>query len=118
MIRVIGDRVMITKGDTGVFAIPNIYSMQENDIATLVVYDKLYKTIVINKICDAEEDLLVFSFVPEDTKTLEPRTYYWDIIVYHEPIYDDEGNPISGTHVDSYYGTRLKLPRFIIKGGI
>lgn len=118
MIRVIGDRIMIAKGDTGTFTVPNIYCKQENDIAVLVVYDSMYKKKVIEKISDADEDLLVFSFVSDDTKELEARTYYWDIIIYHEPIYDDEGLPIDGTHIDSYYGTRLKLPKFIVKGVI
>ena len=37
MIRVIGDRIMIAKGDTGVFAVPNIYCKQENDIAASIL---------------------------------------------------------------------------------
>jgi len=34
------------------------------------------------------------------------------------PTFDEDGFPIDGEIVDSYYGARLKLPKFIIKGGI
>ena len=119
MIRIIGNRIMIAKGDTGYFSIPNIYvEDNEQDIAVLTVYDKLYKTKVIEKIVYANKDLLTFSFASADTLKLEPRTYYWDITVYHHPVYDEDGFPIAGAIVNSYYGARAKLPKFIIKGGI
>ena len=60
MIRIIGNRIMLPKGDTGVFSIINLFP-NENNIAVLTVYDKLYRTKVIEKIIIANEDFLTFS---------------------------------------------------------
>jgi hypothetical protein len=107
MIRVIGNRIILNKGDTGTFSIPNIYKHEDsdNDVAVFVVYDKMYKTKIIEKLDTNNEEFLVFSFNSEDTQDIEPRTYYWDIIVYHEPIYNEDGIPMSGSCVNSYYGS-------------
>lgn len=118
MIRIIGNRIMLAKGDTGIISIPNIYQHKHYALAVLTVYDKLYKTKIIEKITLANQEYLSFTFSSEDTNNLEPRIYYWDITVYLMPVLDEDGFPISGAQVDSYYGSRAKLPKFIIKGGI
>lgn len=117
MIRIIGNRIMIAKGDTGIISIPNIFQ-NDKSTAVLTVYDKLYKTKVIEKITLANKEYLSFTFSSEDTNNLEPRIYYWDITIYFNPVFDEDGFPISGERVDSYYGSRAKLPKFIVKGGI
>ena len=118
MIRIIGNRIMLAKGDTGLISIPNIFLHEQYSVAVLTVYDKLYRTKVIEKITRANQEFLSFSFNSKDTQQLEPRTYYYDITIYCMPTFDEDGFPIDGEIVDSYYGARLKLPKFIIKGGI
>lgn len=118
MIRVLGNRIIISKGDTGIITIPNIYKHEQYAVAVLTVYDPLYKQIVIEKIIRANDEFLSFSFDYDDTKSLEPRKYEWDITVYLMPKYDEDGFPIWGQKVDSYYGARKQLPKFIVKGGI
>lgn len=118
MIRIRGNRVMIAKGDTGTLVIPNIFYHEEYSVAVLTVYDPLYRTKIIEKITRANRENLSFSFESEDTQNIEPRNYVWDITVYRNPIFDEDGFPLKGEEVDSYYGTRIRLPKFVIKGGI
>ena len=118
MIRLVGNRLIINKGDTGLFAIPNTVPGHTGALAVLVVYDSLYKTKVIEKCVDASGPVLHFAFTSQDTANLEPRKYYWDIIIYHQPILDEDGFPTDGMRIDSYYGTLPKLPPFIVKGVI
>lgn len=118
MIRIIGKRLIMAKGDTGKIVLPNISNYNQYAVAVLTVYDPLYRTKVIEKITRANEEFLSFSFDAVDTQQLEPRSYNWDVTIYLKPLFDEDGFPIDGEEVHSYYGSRLKLPKFIIKGGI
>jgi len=116
MLRLIGKRIMINKGDTGMLILPNIAAGCTNAVAVLTVYDKLYKQKIIEKATPAVEDMLSFSFESQDTSELEPRTYYWDVKIYHNPLLDEDDFPLTGSVVDSYYGSFNKLPKFIVTG--
>lgn len=118
MVRILWNRIMINKGDTGEISIPKMFPCSPLDMAVLTVYDKMYKTKIIEKVIYTDKEFLSFLFYSEDTRNLEPRTYYWDITIYRNPLIDEDGFPINGDSVDSYYGSRKQLPKFIVKGGI
>ena len=50
MIRIIGRRLIIPKGDTGFFSLPNCSLYQKGDVAVFSVRDKLTKKTIIEKI--------------------------------------------------------------------
>ena len=52
MIRIIGRRLIIPKGDTGFFSLPNCALYQEGDVAVFSVKDKLTRKTIIEKIID------------------------------------------------------------------
>ena len=57
--------------------------MTANDVAILSIYDPLTRTTVLNKDGELNEEVLDFSFVPEDTLSIEPsKRYLWDIAIY------------------------------------
>ena len=116
MIRIIGTRIIIPKGDTGFFTIPKRGTFEENDVAVFSVKDLLTKKTVIEKIVnitDLETDLL-FELQHEDTSRLNVGSYNWDIKIYHKPEYDEDGILIDAKEINSYYSA-FKPPLFIIK---
>ena len=52
MIRIIGRRLIIPKGDTGFFSLPNCGIYGEKDIAVFSVKDPLTRKTIIEKIID------------------------------------------------------------------
>ena len=54
MIRIIGTRLLIPKGDTGFFSLPNKGVFSEGDVAVFSVKDPLTQTTVIEKVIDAK----------------------------------------------------------------
>ena len=109
MIRLIQRRLIIPRGDTGSFSIPTIGTVSEGDIAIFGIFDPLtHSTLVMKKIA-ATKQILTISLNSEDTINLEPRKYNWDIIIYKGPQYDEDGELISATEVNSYYSA-FKLP--------
>lgn len=109
MIRLLGDKLIIPRGDSGTFSIPTLYSSSENDIAIFSIFDPMYQKTIFKKIIPVSFPHLTFSFMPSDTSSLEPKKYKWDIAVYKNPIYDEEENLVGAEEVHSYFSA-YKLP--------
>ena len=114
MIRMIGKRLLVPKGDTGLFYLPNKTFFSNEDIAIFSVKDKLTGVTVIEKYIDATTSFLVIELTHEDTCNLSPGKYFWDIKIYHRPEYDEEGKIIDAYEIDSYYSA-YEQPLLIIK---
>ena len=76
MIRIIGRRLIIPKGDTGFFSLPNYALCQEGDVAVFSVKDKLTRKTIIEKIIDASGDGLLID-------AAEINSYY---SAFEEPL--------------------------------
>jgi len=86
MIRLIGRRLIIPRGDTGSFTIPTQGTVEAGDLAILSIYDPLTRTTVCEKIISATPDTLEFMFEHQDTVGIEPsERYEWDIKIYYGP---------------------------------
>lgn len=109
MIRLIKRRLIIPRGDTGSFSIPTQGTVSENDIAIFTIFNPMTKKTELIKIIQASAPTLTFSFNSEDTYNIEPGKYNWDVTIYKEPQYDEEGVLIGATEVNSYYSA-FKLP--------
>lgn len=115
MIRIIGNRLIITRGETASFSLPSRGFNDEGDIAVFSVKDPLTQETVIEKIADAAESHLVFFIEHEDTCRLAAKKYSYDIKIFRHPSYDIEtGKIIDAREIDSYYGL-FKTPIFQIK---
>ena len=117
MIRLIGRRLIIPRGDTGSFTIPTQGTVSTGDLAIFSIYDPLTQTTVCEKIIDATNETLTFYFSHNDTVNIEPsERYQWDIKLYREPEYDENNNLIGGADIDSYYAAFGKdMPKCVIK---
>jgi len=117
MIRLIGRRLIIPRGDTGSFTIPTQGTVEAGDLAFLSIYDPLTHTTVCEKKIDATADTLTFSFEHQDTVNLEPSDRYeWDIKIYYSPQYDAEEKLIGAAEINSYYAAFGKsMPKCVIK---
>lgn len=109
MIRLIQRRLIIPRGDTGSFFIPSLPGVKEGDIAIFSIYDALTKTTIFEKSIPVTADELEISLTHEDTVKLKPNKYLWDIKIYSEPVYDEDGILVGGTKIDSYYAA-FSLP--------
>lgn len=111
MIRLIQRRLIIPRGDTGTFSIPNLGPKGENDVAVFSIYDPLTHKTVLEKNISATDEMLTITLEQNDTVNLEPKKYYWDIKIYTNPEYDAENTEliIGGTQIDSYYAA-FSLP--------
>lgn len=114
MIRILGTRLLIPKGDTGFFSLPNKGSFSDGDVATFSVKDPLTQTTVIEKIIDASSSYLLIEIEKEDTSKLNSGKYFWDIKIYRRPVYDEDNMLIDALEVDSYYSA-FEQPLLIIK---
>lgn len=116
MIRVVGTRLIIPQGDTGSFFLPLRGNNQEGDLAIFSVKNFLFKTVVLEKVVQInnEDEKVNFNLVHEDTINLTPGKYYWDVKIYRGPIYDEEGFLKGAREIDSYYSA-FGQPLFIIK---
>lgn len=116
MIRLIGRRLIIPRGDTGSFTIPTQGVVEEGDLAVLGIYDPLLNTKREITIA-ATNETLTFNFTHEDTADLEPsERYQWDIRIFRGPQYDENHQLIGATTIDSYYAAFGKsMPKCVIK---
>ena len=117
MIRLIGRRLIIPRGDTGSFTIPTQGTVEAGDKAILSIYDPLTRTTVCEKIINATQDSLTFEFTHQDTVNIEPSDRYeWDIKIYYTPQYDENEKLIGATEINSYYAAFGKsMPKCVIK---
>ena len=114
MIRMVGTRIIIPKGDTGSFHLTNRGENSENTVAVFSVKDPLTKKTVIEKIIDVSERNIKIEIESKDTKGLPAGKYFWDLKLYKNPEYDEDGVLIDALEIDSYYSA-FKSPLFIIK---
>lgn len=117
MIRLIGRRLIIPRGDTGSFTIPTQGTVEVGDKAILSIYDPLTRTTVCEKIIDATGETLTFEFQHQDTVNIEPsERYEWDIKIYYTPQYDENEKLIGAAEINSYYAAFGKsMPKCVIK---
>lgn len=114
MIRLIGRRLIIPRGDTGSFSIPMQSAVEGTFKATLGIYDPLLNEWHEIEAADNldENGNLVFNFKTSDTVNLEPsERYQWDIRICY-------GEKVDGEYeqVDSYYAAFGKsMPKCVIK---
>lgn len=112
MIRIIGNRLIMPRGDTTILTLPSRGCNDEGDLALFCVRDPLTQKVVIKKTADAAQDFLVFELEHEDTCELEVKKYTWDITIYRKPKFDIETNEIiDAMEVESYYAAH-KAPIF------
>lgn len=114
MIRLIGTRLMLPKGDTGFFTLPVKGQVDKGDIAVFSVRDPLTRSTIIEKHLDAYASHLLVHLEHEDTMKLEAGKYFWDIKIYRSPKYDEDGILIDAMEIDSYYSA-FEQPLLIIK---
>lgn len=114
MIRIIGTRLIIPKGDTGFFILPLRGINSAGDVVVFSVKDPLTRTTVIEKIFEASKSHVLIELEHEDTSTLKAGKYHWDLKIYRKPKYDEDGILIDAEEVDSYYSA-FKQPLLIIK---
>lgn len=117
MIRLIGRRLIIPRGDTGSFTIPTQGTVEVGDKAILSIYDPLTRTTVCEKMIDATGETLTFEFQHQDTVNIEPsERYEWDIKIYYTPQYDENEKLIGAAEINSYYAAFGKsMPKCVIK---
>lgn len=114
MIRIVGNRLIVPRGDTGIFTIPVIGFPSEGDVAVFSVRDNLTQETLIEKIIDAYSSHLVIHFEHEDTANIPAGKYTWGLKIYRNPQYDEDGVLIDAVEVDSYYSA-YSQPQFIVK---
>lgn len=114
MVRIIGTRLIIPKGDTGCFTLPNRFLQEEGNVAVFSVKDPLTRTTVIEKYIDASNSHLLIQIENEDTCNLSAGKYFWDIAFYHKPRYDEDGFLTDAMEINSYYSAYTQ-PLLIIK---
>ena len=106
MIRLIGRKLIIPQGDTGMFTIPTQGTVSQGDKAIFAIYDNLTHTTVLEKEIDATAETLTFEFETNDTLNIEPDDrgyrYSWDITIKRS------------NNIDSYYAA-FSLPPCVIK---
>lgn len=118
MIRIVQRRLIIPQGDTGTFTIPTQGSVSTGDKAMLSIYDNLTHTTVLEKVINATNDTLTFTFIQEDTLNLEPddrgSRYSWDITLFRNPTLGEDDKILDAEDIDSYYSA-FGLPSCVIK---
>ena len=118
MIRLIQRRLIIPRGDTGFFTIPVQGTVEGNDTAIFYIYDPATKKSVQAIKGIIEGDIINIPFKREDTAGLIPKKYFWDIVIYKNPQYEEDDEeqirPINGEEINSYYAA-FSLPICEIK---
>lgn len=113
MIRLVQRTLIIPRGDTGFFTIPQIAAADPNNIAVFSIFDPVKHTKIFEKQVDASGEILTINFTHFDTVNLPVGTYKWDIKFYQNPTIVD-GQLVDGTEVNSYYSA-FSLPNCEIR---
>lgn len=116
MIRLINRRLVIPRGDSGSFAVPTMGFVRSGDVAVFAIIDPLTRTNIFMKTIDPCPECVFVALSGEDTD-LECGKYYWDIKIYRNPEYDDDGVLVGADEIDSYYSA-YGLPVCVIKEAI
>lgn len=115
MIRTIGTRVILPKGDSGSFRLPVKSDYNSgNSIAVFSVYDKLTRKTIIEKEFPVGDDSFVYiNLSHKDSADIEVGKYWWDVKIYYLPKRDEDGKLIDAMQIDSIYATH-RMATFII----
>lgn len=117
MIRLIQNRLIIPRGDTGSFTILNLKESHATDVAVFSIFDERTRKVIFSKYVEfVEDNMLKITFSHADTVNLNPGRYVWDIKVYSNPLFVD-GILIGGDEIDSYYAG-FSLPTCEIKESV
>lgn len=108
MIRLIQRTLIIPRGDTGFFTIPQFTAASPNNVAVFTIFDPTTHTKIFDKIISTSEDLLTISFTHFDTVNLPVGKFKWDIKYYENPTIIDN-QIVDGVEVNSYYSA-FSLP--------
>lgn len=108
MIRLIQRTLIIPRGDTGFFTIPQLTAANAQNTAVFTIFDPITHTKIFDKQIDTSEDLLTINLTHFDTVNLPIGKYKWDIKFYENPVFLDN-ELVSGTEVNSYYSA-FSLP--------
>lgn len=114
MLRMIGTKIIIPKGDTGSFSVPKQEEDDREVLAKFIVQDPLTLNIVIEKEIFLDENCFIVEIERSDTVSLVAKKYFWDIKTYFNPIFDDDNILIDAEEINSYYSA-FNHPQFIIK---
>lgn len=102
MIRIIQNKLIIPRGDTGNFSLPISSTASSSDIAVFTIIDPTTKKYILQKQVTPENDILNIRLEHIDTVNLLEGRYVWDVKYYQNAVFDDEVL-VSGDEVDSYY---------------
>ena len=102
MIRLVGKKLIIPRGDTGSFSVPLVTTFDPSDKAIFSILDEKTQKVIQRIECVISEEALTVNFTHYDTVNLPIGKYYWDIKSYKNPEIVD-GELVNGTEVDSYY---------------
>lgn len=109
--------IILPYGDTGSIAVKAPYHLEPDDIALFVVYCNLHPHPVYMQQAYCDDDMIYVGFNKTICCMLPPGNYHWDIKIYKNPVYYDNGAIADAEQIDSLYST-FKLPRFIFKEGV
>ena len=106
MIRLIGRKLIIPRGDTGELAIPLLASGATTEpvqkVAIFSILDLIGKKVIYQEQVTIDGEMVKVTFTNEKTKDLPLGQYVWDIKIYTNPQYNGT-KLINGDTVDSYY---------------
>lgn len=102
MIRLVQRTLIIPRGDTGFFTIPQLVAADAENTAIFTIFDQKTHTKIFEKAIDTSEDMLTISFTHFDTVNLPVGKYKWDIKFYKDPTFLDN-ELVDGIEVNSYY---------------
>lgn len=110
MIRLVGKKLIIPRGDTGSFSIPVITNFTQSDAAIFTIIDLKTNKKIKSITCqfNNNDNTFTISFTHQQTVNLPVGKFYWDIKSYKNPTYTDE-QLTGGVEIDSYYAA-YQLP--------
>lgn len=94
-----GNKITLSRGDTGAFIVEATgYDFGPDDRALFSVRNGA-GTIVIQRAYELENNAFTVTFFNADTDTLIPGTFYWDVRYVINPVYDGNNNIVDGDQV-------------------
>lgn len=102
MIRLVQRTLIIPRGDTGFFSIPQLVTSNASNVAVFTIFDPIMHTKIFDKQVSTGEEMLTIGFSHFETVNLPVGKFKWDIKIYQEPVFENN-IVIDGIEVDSYY---------------
>lgn len=108
MIRLVQNKLIIPRGDTGTFSVPVLTPLTERDKAIFSIIDTRTNKNLLSLECNYQDDHLTIQLTHNHTVNLPIGKYNWDIKVYQDAeIIDDV--IVNGIEVNSFYAA-YRLP--------